>query len=418
MYKCAICGKTINNLFYHERKVWNPRKEMYEAFYTCDSCQIEWNERGNAINEYSYKPDPMFINAGDSDLYLGVELEADGGFDPSFAAARISIPYDEFYIKRDGSLDTNGIEIVTHPGTLSAHKNNILHWKEVISILKSQHYRSHKTSTCGLHVHVNRDFFGNTAEEIDLNVSKVILLTQRFWDNCIVPFSRRNLNRLNRWAKKPTRKFQKGSSGEMITKTHKDTMSRDHYNGVNIMPRNTIEFRMFRGTLNYNTLIATLEFVYLLCHFAKKISIDDIDNTKWEDIFEGVDVAEFEALFIYMASRKELNKGDNEDVFVQHDAVIRVKTDRSFAVGDRVRIREWNDMIEEFGYEAGYHNINCMYIFTSEMNFMCGEAATIMNIVPYGSGSVCYKLDFDNRNINDLADCYMISADMIEHYDN
>jgi hypothetical protein len=55
---------------------------------------------------------------------------------------------------------------------------------------------------------------------------------------------------------------------------------------------------------------------------------------------------------------------------------------------------------------------------------MCGEEATISDIIPYGPNipyghnRVCYELNFDNHNINEVASAYMISADMIEHYDN
>lgn len=54
----------------------------------------------------------------------------------------------------------------------------------------------------------------------------------------------------------------------------------------------------------------------------------------------------------------------------------------SFEVGDRVRIREWDDMVQEYGY---YEYDDGSYIiltqsnvgFTSKMRFMCGKEFVI-----------------------------------------
>lgn len=44
------------------------------------------------------------------------------------------------------------------------------------------------------------------------------------------------------------------------------------YTAVNLMPENTIEFRIFRGTLRYETFMATIEFTHYLCELARKLS--------------------------------------------------------------------------------------------------------------------------------------------------
>jgi len=48
------------------------------------------------------------------------------------------------------------------------------------------------------------------------------------------------------------------------------------YQAVNFENRNTVEFRLFRGTLNYTTFMATLEIVDALVHWANQLSISDI----------------------------------------------------------------------------------------------------------------------------------------------
>lgn len=407
MCKCVICGHNHDENSMSQYRVFNPKKSEYVTYHVCYECRDKMKS-DVAIHDYYYKPNPMFYNAGDSDLYLGVELEADDGYAPELAAQRISIPHNEFYIKHDGSLGNNGIEIVSHPGTLDAHRKNVLHWKEVLSVLHSQHYRSHKTSTCGLHVHVNRSFFGETNDEIDLNISKVIMLTQRFWDDCIVPFSRRNLTRLQRWAKKPNCKFEQGASSADVIQRHKNTLQRDHYNGVNIMPHNTIEFRMFRGTLVYSTLMATLEFVHVLCHFAKKIDMNQIDNTKWDDIFADVNRSDFKYLFDYLATRTKINPNSHEDVFYKKGEAPAGM--QELKIGDMVIVRDWDDMEREYGLTGNC--IDVPFDFTPEMRRFCGRNARIFDITEYHPVNA-YVLDFMDERINDVAADYMFSAEML-----
>lgn len=59
-----------------------------------------------------------------------------------------------------------------------------------------------------------------------------------------------------------------------------------------------------------------------------------------------------------------------------------------FKVGDRVRIREWDDMEKEFG--CSYDNINCFPKFVSGMKHLCGRKARIIGI---NRRKVCLQFD-------------------------
>lgn len=70
-----------------------------------------------------------------------------------------------------------------------------------------------------------------------------------------------------------------------------------------------------------------------------------------------------------------------------------------FKVGDKVRIREWQDMVDEFGInEDG--NIPCNKVFTVNMKFLCGKDFVIEDISGYGT-------------VDGLDSSYIISTDMI-----
>ena len=50
------------------------------------------------------------------------------------------------------------------------------------------------------------------------------------------------------------------------------------YTAVNLCNYSTIEFRMFRGTLKYNTFIAALQLVYEICNAALFMSQEELEK--------------------------------------------------------------------------------------------------------------------------------------------
>lgn len=78
--------------------------------------------------------------------------------------------------------------------------------------------------------------------------------------------------------------------------------------------------------------------------------------------------------------------------------------DRNFQVGDFVRIRDWENMKDEFGISSG-GNIPCNLTFTSDMKKYCGREFVISKIT--SSETVL------GHGING----YRISSDMIEYAD-
>ena len=52
-------------------------------------------------------------------------------------------------------------------------------------------------------------------------------------------------------------------------------------------PQNTIEFRIFRGTLKLNTFIATLQLVDRICDVALYLSDEELANLSWSGFAAG-----------------------------------------------------------------------------------------------------------------------------------
>lgn len=259
----------------------------------CDEC---YDARREGIQSYRYKPVPIFY--GNGDRYFGVELEIDGaGECPDNARRLMAIGNaggkKRIYIKHDGSLD-DGMEIVTHPMTLEYHLNE-MPWPEVLDEAIRMGYLSHKACTCGLHVHVNRDAFGNSQAEQEEVIARILFFVENHW-NELLRFSRRSRSQMEQWAARYGRKDD--------PKAVLDNAKRHHYQRyqcVNLTNYKTIEFRMFRGTLKLNTLLATLQMVDRICETALDWSDEEMQELTWTDFVAGCTAPE---LVQYLKERR------------------------------------------------------------------------------------------------------------------
>ncbi len=278
---CQRCYEThYTHCYGCDRLLRNDDTYELNGYDYCADCYHDRCNNGS-IKEYSYKPDPIFY--GEGKRFYGVELEIDdGGKDEDYADELLEIANhgdQHIYIKSDGSLD-DGMEIVSHPMSLAYHQNFC--WQEIMKKAVSLGYRSHQTSTCGLHIHVNRTAFGmNQAEQEDV-IAKILYFVEVHW-NEIYCFSRRKESNMNRWA---TRYGFEKTGKEILDKAKTSCYGR--YTAVNLCNYHTIEFRLFRGTLKYNTLIAALQLVDEICNAALFMSQEELEQQSWTEFVKGI----------------------------------------------------------------------------------------------------------------------------------
>lgn len=290
---CVDCGRLIANSEANYR--WDDEDGNYPY---CDLCFDRLGDR--VIQEYYYKPEPIFY--GDGPRYLGVELEIDGGGEYDSKAQRLldmaNLNGLEFvYIKHDGSLD-DGLEIVTHPMSLQFHQAE-MPWKAVMAEAIRMGYTSHKACTCGLHVHVSRAAFGEDREAQEPAIARILYFVEKHWEE-LLKFSRRSQRQLEQWA---ARYGFKNQPQEILDHAKKGG-SRGRYSCVNLENYDTIEFRIFRGTLKYNTLIATLQMVDRICDVALYLSDDQLKDMSWTTFVSGIDKDKYPELIQYLKERR------------------------------------------------------------------------------------------------------------------
>ena len=287
---CQDCGRFLGN----DEGYYDDDSD----YYYCRTCYDRLNN--NSIRSYSYKPEPLFYGSGS--LYMGVELEVDkGGEDNDNAGEVLQIGNSDdkrrIYCKHDGSL-YEGFEIVSHPMSLDYHKNE-MPWHDIFDKALELGYKSHNTESCGLHVHCNRDAFGDTVDDQDAGIGRVVFFVEKHW-NELVRFSRRKEDNLNRWAARYA--TISATTKETYKKAKGKCMGR--YVAVNLMNYETIEFRIFRGTLRYNTFIATLQLVAQICHLAASLSDEAMERMSWLDFVQTIDASAMPELIDYLKLKR------------------------------------------------------------------------------------------------------------------
>lgn len=260
--------------------------------YYCDDC---WENIEPAIYDYHCYRDGYYPRslARESPLFMGFELEVDnvrGGCEELASSVLESDSTDLLHCEYDCTV---AFEFISQPCTLEYHKNQ--HYNDWFFSELDGKCQSHDAGTCGLHVHVNKAFF----DDRGYNRLKTILF---FFKDELFQFSRRQC-----WD------YDYSNFGEKISKNNvtmhkaKNTKQYGHSTWFNENNSSTYEFRFFRGTLKFETFMATLELVHNIC----MIAMSNQNIITWDSLLEGDYCREYsESRDIYCDS--ELNLGELE----------------------------------------------------------------------------------------------------------
>jgi gamma-glutamyl:cysteine ligase YbdK (ATP-grasp superfamily) len=116
--------------------------------------------------------------------------------------------------------------------------------------------RSWNTNTCGLHVHIGRDTFVNYS-----HLARFLILLHRSKPS-IVALAGRDCSR---WAS-----FDLGQDESIVLQAQGKQYPQTRYRAVNLTNDDTVEVRVFRGTLNPDTIIAHLELLDAMIEYTRR----------------------------------------------------------------------------------------------------------------------------------------------------
>lgn len=182
---------------------------------------------------------------------FGIELEIEKSDKPQATFENLKNSILEhlpgtILITRDGSL-MNGYELIFKPTSYEDIKNNTYQIAKFLKDLSKLGFRSHDIDTCGLHIHISKSAL--TEQQIS-SINNIITSPQ--WRSFLLAFSRRKESQL-RWCN-----FNKQRTDRYHALNHKTSSQK------------TIEFRLFRGTLQPESFLASIELVQVLVKLAQK----------------------------------------------------------------------------------------------------------------------------------------------------
>jgi len=236
----------------------------YHCVY-CDECE-QWHNGqvcGSAyINDYNFRV-PLEFRRGRKESsglkdYFGLEVEVEADND----LAEDVDALDYLFCKEDGSVPA-GFEIVSQPGTLAFWQESRPELESLLENLINRGARSYKTSTCGMHIHINKKAFKSA-----LHIFKFQAL---IYNNPAFTlfFSRRKAEHLENWAS-----LTKESTNDLVKKAKGEGDTYERYIAVNLPNAvKTVEVRMFRGTLSVDGIYRNLEYCAALLAWSEKASI-------------------------------------------------------------------------------------------------------------------------------------------------
>lgn len=202
-------------------------------------------------------------------------------------------------LERDGSL-SSGFEMVTGYTGLDTHAVALARLKSMPFAGK---LASHDTTTCGLHVHIDRNNITPLhADKLGLLINDpqnrplVLAVARRYnsgnYAKCIDKTGAgKSMGAYTRDVKRglgvrQDRNFSGKVPMAAMRKSYRDIIAQgagnaDRYHAVNFTPQRTIEFRVYRGTLKYETIMSCLEFTRAAWLFSQEFSKAEMTTPKF-----------------------------------------------------------------------------------------------------------------------------------------
>ena len=269
---CSYCENCIGNAEYCE-----DCDEYYSS-----GCSDHSGDDARVIHDYSYRPDPIFHTTDKEErLFFGLEIEVEARQNRSDSAEYASRLEDLSlaYLKSDGSLMC-GFEIVTHPMTHDFYKNEAYELWNTLEALRSRagiKVKAWDASTTGLHIHISRTGFTGGAHMH--RFLRLVYDNQTLYEAIAGRSS-------SRWAKfddANTDYVSEDADGNREWKSRRNLKNKldnarnsDRYSAVNTQNHATLEMRIFRSSVNAETVKSFIDLAHASVEYTRGMSVRDV----------------------------------------------------------------------------------------------------------------------------------------------
>lgn len=215
---------------------------------------------------------------------IGVELETEFANETQ-RSQFTGVSRNWFFCESDASLGGAGCEIITIPLTPDDAKSRAT-WKPICDRLKSLGATSWDNNRCGLHVHIGREILGDSADEREATLSRLLLFYNLYLNDdetATKVFGRARC--YHEGTHDRTQEFAAvkclGASvlkDKGIAKRVGDAMKQkqrgERYYTINTTNAKTIEFRKGRGSLSVDRIQTIVTFCEAVCLYVR--TSDDV----------------------------------------------------------------------------------------------------------------------------------------------
>lgn len=246
--KINICNGCIGAHYYFCEDCGTPVRKPKTRCAKCES---------SVILSYSTKPEPIFkaMRNENTRLYFGWEWEIESKGNPrDISYIANTKGKGLMYCKHDGSI-RNGVEIVTHPMTYNFFRSRAKFFRDLFSDIKNAGGHSFDTSNTGCHIHISRAGFKNA--------DHIINFTRCVYQSKFSEFI----------ALRPGNHYAH-YNGFSVPSIRKQLINPcDRYRAVNFCNRNTIEVRIYKGTINYDALMMYIQHLMCCIKYAETMKV-------------------------------------------------------------------------------------------------------------------------------------------------
>lgn len=263
-----------------QESVQRPDIDFYLPNYSTDNIYVGQNGY-HASHRAGYLNQPTVPFTGHR---IGIELEVEANSNDLYSEI-IAKKSNWFTRERDSSLGCFGIEFISIP-LLPDDAKSYVTWQPLCTYLKNK-AKAWNTGRCGLHVHIGREILGDTEDERQMTLGKLLIFYQgdvENWVKATAVFGRERcyhqpdgdtdeikaVKCLGNAVLKDPDVYSK------VDRAMKDKFSMSRYYAVNLQNTNTIEFRKGRGSINADRIIAVITMTEAICLFAKETQPQDL----------------------------------------------------------------------------------------------------------------------------------------------
>ena len=291
LQQCSTCNvwDYENEFQYYEFIDESVCRNCQSMISECRGCgQDSWNDGDHECDEseatiksWDFRPSGGFTFHGTdpNHMFMGFELEVEcesgNLYDSAQRVDNVLAKYNRGFLKNDGSLN-DGFEIVTQPHTLDEYTEKFP-W-EIVSDLREWGFRSWDTDTCGFHVHISRKAFGwRDRQERDSNYNEgryhahLLRFTKLIYDNSRHVTRYVSGRNSERWASYSDRTH-------LLDKVKFGNQSNSRYSAVNVANTQTVEVRVFKGSLKVERIKAYLQFVHSVAEYTRNLHVSPNEN--------------------------------------------------------------------------------------------------------------------------------------------